>query len=231
VDFERPLVTGTLLRRYKRFLADVELPGLGRVTCHVPNSGAMTGMADPGLRVAVMESPGPGRKLKWTLELVEVGTTWVGVNTLRANPVVAQAIAGGRVASLRGYPDLRREVRFGQDSRVDILLTDGTRRCYVEVKNTTLRDGRRALFPDAVTDRGAKHLVELRERVRLGDRAVIFFLVNRADCTSMAPADLVDRRYGELLREVVREGVEALAYRARSSLDRVELERRLPVRL
>ena len=229
MDFERPLVEGTLVRRYKRFLADVELPRLGLVTCHVPNSGAMTGMSEPGMPVAVMADD--KRRLKWTLELVGVDGTWVGVNTMRANPVVAEGIAAGRVAPLRGYPELRREVRFGQDSRVDILLSDGKRPCYVEVKNATLREGRRALFPDAVTDRGAKHLLQLRDEVRRGNRAVIFFLVNRADCTSMAPADDVDPRYGTLLREVVREGVEPLAYRAVSSLRGVVLERRVQVAL
>ncbi len=229
--FEQALVLGTLIRRYKRFLADVRLDDGRSVTAHTPNSGSMRGCAEPGMRVALSHRPSPKRKLHWTWELVEVGETWVCINTSRPNHIVAEAIAAGRLGPLRGYPEVRPEVPYGTRSRIDLLLSGERGRCWVEVKNCTLRVGRRAEFPDAVTTRGAKHLRELAKVVKKGDRGVILFLVNRADCGSMAPADHIDPGYGQLLRQVTAAGVEALAYRTRCSLEGIEVDRKLPVRL
>lgn len=231
MEFGDPLVLGTLIKRYKRFLSDVRLDDGTEVVAHAANSGSMLGCADPGMRVALSPQDRPNRKLKWTWELVEIEGTWVCINTSLPNRIVAEAIADRRIAPLRGYPGMRPEVRYGKNSRIDLLLEDGDRLCYVEVKNCTMREGRRALFPDAVTTRGAKHLRELRDMVRLGHRGVIFFLVNRADCSHMEPADEIDPVYGKLLRQVVADGVEALAYRTRIDLSGIRIERKLPVRL
>jgi sugar fermentation stimulation protein A len=217
------------VKRYKRFLAEVVLDSGEQVTAHVPNTGSMKSTDAPGSPVALSHHPDPNRKLKWTLELVRVGRSWVGVNTARPNRIVEEAIAAGRIGPLRGYPEIRREVRYGERSRVDLLLEGKKGRCYVEVKNVTYREGRQGLFPDAVTERGAKHLIELREVVRQGHRGVIFFLVNRDDCSSFGPAREIDPRYGELLEEVASQGVEALAYRVRNTLRESAIDRKLRV--
>lgn len=227
--FETPLVTGRLVRRHKRFLADVVLDSGERVTAHVPNTGSMKSTNAPGSPVALSHHSDPKRKLAWTLELVRVGRCWVGVNTGRPNRIVEEAIAAGRIGPLRGYGEIRREVRYGERSRVDLLLEGEKGLCYVEVKNVTYREDRRGLFPDAVTDRGARHLRELRGMVRQGHRGVIFFLINRDDCAAFGPAREIDPRYGEVLDEVVAGGVEPLAYRVRNTLRESVIDRKLAV--
>jgi sugar fermentation stimulation protein A len=217
VEFEPSLRSGQLIRRYKRFMADVELDDGSVVTAHCPNSGSMATCKDPGQAVAIQPAASPQRKLKFTWELYHSGASWVGVNTHRANAIVAEAIADGRVPELAGYERLRREVKYGKNSRIDILLEDDARgSCHVEVKNATLLapDGR-VRFPDAVTERGRKHLDELADLTAAGGRAVMFFLVNRADGDGFGPADHIDPAYGERLRQVMAAGVEVLAYRTR----------------
>lgn len=239
--YELPQLRGRLIERYKRFLADVRLDeahGGGVVTAHCPNSGAMTTCWEPGC-AALLSDHGPDthRKLRYTLEACRMGRAWVGVNTMHPNRVVAEAIRRGQVPELAGYMEVRREVVYGKNgrSRVDILLSGHRSKpdCFVEVKNTTLRggtDNRGALFPDAVTERGRKHLEELAREVRRGKRAVIFFFVGRADCRWMGPADAVDPEYGQALRRVAaRWKVEPLAYRARVSPMGIALLERLPV--
>lgn len=227
--FETALKTGRLVRRHKRFLADVILDSGEAVIAHVPNTGSMKSTDAPGSPVALSHHPDPQRKLAWTLELVRTGRCWVGVNTSRPNRIVEQAIAAGRIGPLRGYPEIRREVRYGERSRVDLLLEGRRGLSYVEVKNVTYRVGRQGRFPDAVTARGARHLVELREMVRQGHRGVIFFLVNRDDCASFAPACDIDPYYCEVLRDVVPGGVEPLAYRVKNTLRTSEIDRKLRV--
>ena len=209
--FENDLTLGILLKRYKRFLADVELEDGKVVTAHVPNTGSMKSTNEPGSRVAMSYNPLPSRKLKWSLELVQAQKHWVGVNTSLTNRIVEEAIVGRRIGPLRGAWEIRREVKYGKSSRIDLLLEKGGARCYVEVKNVTYKQGRRALFPDAVTARGAKHLLELAEMVRQGHRAVAFFLVNRGDCSSMGPAWEIDPKYSQLLKRVSKQGVELMA--------------------
>jgi sugar fermentation stimulation protein A len=219
-----------LVRRYRRFLADVELPDGELVVAHVPNTGSMRSTREPGSPVALSFHPEEHRKLHWTLELVRAGDAWVGVNTNRPNRIVEEAIGRGRIGPLRGYPIIRREVKYGtRRSRIDLLLEREGERCYVEVKNVTYREGRRALFPDAVTARGAKHLEELADMARAGHRAVVFFLVNRVDCASMGPAREIDPTYGELLDRVAAEGVELLAYRVKNDLRESRIDRKIRV--
>ena len=218
MKFDLPLQKGVLLKRYKRFLADVRLPDGTELTVHCPNSGAMTSCSEPGRPVFISDSQNPKRKLRYTLEMIHMGEAWVGVNTANPNRAVAGFIEAGQIPELAGYDSLRREVKYGREgrSRIDILLEDGENkrtRCFVEIKNSTLRDGDYAAFPDAVTTRGLKHLEELEEVVANGDRGVIFFFVGREDCLRMRPADEVDPAYAEALRRVVASGVEALAYR------------------
>ncbi|ACD97156.1 DNA/RNA nuclease SfsA [Trichlorobacter lovleyi] len=226
------LIPGRLIKRYKRFLADIELEDCSVVTAHCPNSGSMLGCNLPGSPVLLSLSPNPNRKLAYTWELLQVNGFWVGLNTMLPNRLAEEAILDGTIVELQGYPKLRREVAYGSErSRIDILLEDDGKRCYVEVKNVTLVEGGLALFPDAVTARGQKHLRELMEMVRNGDRAVLLFTVQRGDGNAVAPADRIDPEYGRLLREAVANGVEALAYRAEVQPEQIRLTERLAVLL
>jgi sugar fermentation stimulation protein A len=224
---------GVLIRRYKRFLADVELPDGSIVTAHTPNTGSMKGLCDPGLRVWLRDTGNGNRKYPLSWELVEAGTeVLVGINTIMANSLVCEAIEGGLIGELQGYTSIRKEVRYGKEqSRIDLLLEGSSGGCYVEVKNVTLAEDGVALFPDALTARGVKHLRELAHVAAEGHRAVIFFCVQRSDVQQVRPADRIDPLYGETLRQVVRQGVEALAYAASVTPDGIELVDRLPVQV
>ncbi len=231
MKFPRALVEGRLLRRYKRFLADVQLPG-GVITAACPNTGSMMGCCEAGSRVWLSESDSPTRKYRHTWELVESSGTIVGINTGLPNALVAEAIAEGVIADLGGYASVRREVRFGEESsRVDLLLESPDRpACYVEVKNVTAAVTRGiALFPDAVSERGAKHLRELMRLKAKGLRPVQLYCVQRADVEEVRPADGIDHEYGRTLREAIAAGVEVMAWRAAVSPEEIRLETRLPV--
>jgi len=223
------LYPGILIRRYQRFLADILLDTGETVTAHCPNSGSMKGCAIPGSRVFLSRCDKPSRRLCYTWELVEHDGTWIGINTGHPNRIVREAIEEGLIPDLRGYESIRPEVRYGENSRIDLLLSGAAGRCYVEIKNVTMVEGDLALFPDAVTTRGQKHLKELMEVVRQGDRGVIFFVVQRADGKAVAPADAIDPEYGRLLRLAVLQGVEALAWQADVTPQELRLARALPL--
>ena len=231
--FPNPLTEGVLLRREKRFTAWVRLGDGREVAAHCTNTGRMTGCSEPGSRVWLSPADRPSRKLKWTWELVEVARgVRLGINTFLTNGLVEEAIRGGVIQELAGYGSIRREVAYGSEgSRADLLLeTEGRPRCWVEVKSATLvSQDRRALFPDAPTARGRKHLRELTAAVRDGDRAALVFTVLRADADTVGPADLVDPEYGTELRTAAAAGVELLAYRARVGRQEIRLVDRLPV--
>jgi sugar fermentation stimulation protein A len=230
VRFQGTTYRAKLVRRYKRFLADVQDEAGKLVTVHCANPGSMLGCDTPDSEVLISESPNLKRKLRYTWELVRVGRSWVGINTMMSNRVVEEAVRAGRVQELRGFRILRREVPYGRNSRVDMRLEDpGV--CYVEVKNVTLARGKVAQFPDAVTARGSKHLSELRQVVRCGQRAVMFFLINRGDCTNMAPARDIDPHYADELGQAVEQGVEVLAYRARVGVRGIRVAERIPFTL
>lgn len=233
MEFERPLLEGTLLRRYKRFLADVQLADGSIITAHTPNTGSMLGCAEPGSRVWLRETDNPKRKYPYAWELVEnLAGVMIGINTGLVNRVVSEAITGGVVAELQGYDSLRQEVRYGsENSRIDLLLEgSGRPPCYVEIKNVTSVDAAStAFFPDATSVRGSKHLRELAQVVAQGGRGVIFFCVQRGDARAVRPADEIDPLYGRTLREALAAGVEALAYRARVTAQAVVLDTALPV--
>ena len=226
------LVEGRFVRRYKRFFADVELPGGEVVVSHCPNPGSMQSCAPDGARVWLSESDSPTRKLRYTWELVEADGAMVCVNTGRANGLVAEALERGAIPALRGWGDVRREVRYGERSRVDFLLRRGERLCYLEVKSVTLALGRRiAGFPDAVTERGRRHLEELMAVAADGHRAVLLFAVNRTGARSVRPADHIDPRYGEAIRRAAGAGVEILAHASRITPRGMTLGPPLPVEL
>ena len=225
----QPLYQGTLVRRYQRFLADVELDDGSLVTAHTPNTGSMMGCALPGNRVLLSKSGNPTRKYPHSWELVHADGVWVGINTQLPNYLAREAIENGTIAELSGYTQIRLEVPYGSGSRIDLLLSGARGLCYVETKNVTLVEAGCALFPDAVSLRGQKHLRELMEMVRQGHRAVNLFVVQRGDGESFSPADAIDPAYGALLREAARNGVELLAYRAAVTQSEVRLEHPLPV--
>jgi sugar fermentation stimulation protein A len=231
MKFARPLVEGRLIRRYKRFLADIQLPG-EVITASCPNTGSMMGCAEAGNRVWLSESESLTRKYRHTWEMVEVGRVMVGINTALPNALVAEAIASGAIPELSGYGTLRREVAFGEErSRVDLLLEDaGRSACYVEVKNVTAAASAGvALFPDCVSERGSKHLRELMRLKAAGLRPVQLYCVQRGDVNEVRPADGIDVQYGRTLREAIAAGVEVLAYRARVTPAEIRLEERIPV--
>ena len=232
MEFAQPLIPGVLVRRYKRFFADVRLADGALVTAHCPNTGGLLGCLDAGNPVWLRDSGNAARKLRFTWQAVRVGRAWVNVDTLLPNRVVADAVADGRVPELTGYAECRREVLCGRSSRIDLRLDgkDG-RPCFVEIKSTTLAEGKVALFPDARTERGVKHLAALARAARRGERAVQFFFVNRADVELFRPADAIDPEYARALRRAVAAGVEILAWTARVGARSLELERSLPIDL
>ncbi|MCF6338600.1 MAG: DNA/RNA nuclease SfsA [Gammaproteobacteria bacterium] len=233
MKFSQPLIEGRLLRRYKRFLADVELKKGKVVTAHTANTGAMTGCSEPGSRVWLSVSDNPKRKYPHSWEIVEVAPgVLCGINTLLGNQLVNEAIVADRISELKGYARIRREVPYGEErSRIDLLLeaSGSAPSCYVEVKNVTLADNGVALFPDAVTVRGTKHLRELTHVVEQGARAVIFYCVQRNDCRECRPAEAVDAVYAHTLREAMEKGVEAIAYQADVSVTGIRLTKVMPV--
>ena len=232
--YDPPLTTAILKRRYKRFLADVQLAGGEEITVHCPNTGAMLGCADPGSRVWLHKSQNPKRKYAYTWELVEVvNGTIVGVNTARPNGLVKDAIERGCIATLPANSNIRAEVAFGTErSRVDLLVEPaGQRACYVEVKNVTavVEDGV-ALFPDAVTDRGTRHLRELSRVAQAGDaRAAMVYCVQRADVHEVRPAEQIDPVYAQALRDAISSGVEVYALRGQPTPDGCQLDTLIPV--
>jgi len=231
-----PLTSGRILRRYKRFLADVELADGSLVTAHCPNTGSMQGCWEEGAPVQLSRSDNPKRKLPWTLERVDMGDGWIGVNTGLVNAVMAEAIEAGRIPPLAGYGRLRREVTVDLEghprSRLDIGLYEGEQPdALVEVKNVTLLDGDYLRFPDAVSERGRKHLDLLLALHQQGQRAVMLYALNRPEAELFAPARDSDPAYAQRLSEVAAGGVEVLAVRVRHPEQGMEAGELVPVDL
>ena len=233
--FSPPLTEARLLRRYKRFLADVELPGVGTITVHCPNTGSMLGCAEPGMRVWLSLAANPERKYAWTWELVEAQPgVVVGIHTGRTNGLVREALQQGVLAELLGYREIQAEVKAGDGFRVDFVLQGHSCNpdCFLEVKNVTaaVQDGV-ALFPDAVSERASRHLRELMQKVAAGKRAMLCFCVQRDDVREVRPADAIDRVYGQTLRAALGAGVEVCAYVARVNAEEATLYRPVPVNI
>jgi sugar fermentation stimulation protein A len=233
--FPAPLLPATLLKRYKRFLADVVLPSGETVTVHCANPGSMIGLNAPGARVWLSKSPNPKRKLAHSWELIEIdlggGAELVGINTAHPNALAAEATAAGLITELASYDTIRREVKYGRNSRVDFLLEGkGRPPCYVEIKNVHLmRQPGLAEFPDAVTKRGAKHLGELSAMVAAGHRAVMLFLVQIGSARRFKISRDIDPGYGKAFDAARRAGVEAIAYRCGITCDGIEVVEPVPI--
>ncbi len=234
MKFPNPLIRATLIKRYKRFLSDHQLENGSTVTAHCANPGAMLGLTEPGAETWLSPASNPKRKLRYSWEMVRVALGalgLVGINTAHPNGIVAEAIGAGQVAELDGYAGIHREVRYGKNSRIDVLLErEGAPPCYVEVKNVHLRrKARVAEFPDSVTARGTKHLRELAAVAEGGGRAVMFYLVQRADCESFGLAGDIDPDYTAAFEAAGKSGVEALCYDCQLGEREIRLARRLPI--
>ncbi|MCP4578710.1 MAG: DNA/RNA nuclease SfsA [Deltaproteobacteria bacterium] len=222
------LTQGILIKRYKRFMADVKLRNNHVVTAHCPNSGSMKACCEPGRTVYLTRHNKPSRRLKYTWEMIHMGTSLVGVNTIVPNRLTKAAVLAGDVPELAGYETIRSEVKYGNNSRIDLLLEKDENRCFVEIKNCTLVTEGLARFPDAVTSRGLKHLIELQEQVKQGDRSVMFYLIQRMDADRFEPADHIDPAYGQELRKAVQNGVEVFVYDVAMDLEGIRLNRAVP---
>jgi sugar fermentation stimulation protein A len=233
VKFETPLLEGVLLKRYKRFLADVKLNDTGEIVLvHVPNPGSMLGVKDPGSPCRISVSSNLKRKIPYTLEMVQTKEgSWVGVNTSITNKLVAEAFEQKIVKPWGKFTEITREVKVGEHSRLDIVLNNKKEKCFVEVKNVSMAYPPCAVFPDAVTERGQKHLRELELLADQGHRAEIFFVVQREDCKTFRPCDEIDPTYGKLLREVSKKGVEVQCWTCKVTPEGIWLSHSLPVDL
>ena len=232
MKFPDPLIAGTLIRRYKRFLSDVEIAGGEIVTAHCANPGSMMGMNAPGTEVWLSPARNPKRKLRYSWELSRIDGHLVGINTSYPNTLIEEALKDGKIPELAGYSSVRREVRYGKNSRIDLLLEAETRpKCYVEIKNVTLKRGPMAEFPDSVTARGTKHLFELMDMVEQGARAVMLYVVQRGDCERFTIAKDIDPVYGDALGRALEMGVEALCYSCDMGLEAIEVDGPMPITL
>jgi len=230
MSFPLPLLPGRLIKRYKRFLADITLDTGEVITAHCANPGALLGGTTPGLRVWVSYHPSPARKLSYTWQIVEMDGTHVGVNTSLPNGLAEKAILEDRITELVGYDTLKREVKYGRNSRIDLLLTASNKPpCYVEVKNVHLKRGNAAEFPDSVTARGTKHLRELEKVVTEGNRAVMLYIIQRNDCSHFSFAADIDPTYAATAIHVLSRGVEAYAYSCCVTPERIEVGERCMV--
>lgn len=231
--FPAPLISGILIKRYKRFLADIELDNGEIITAHCANSGSMMGLKDEGLKVWVSPANNPKRKLQYTWELVEVNDNLVGVNTSLPNKIVSEAITQGKIPYLTGYEKLKHEVKYGQNSRIDIYLEDSKKgKCFVEVKSVTLSRNRgKAEFPDAVTERGQKHLFELAAQAQNGHRAVMIYLVQYENIDSFSIASDIDSAYFDAFKNALIHNVEAYAYGCKLSPQEIAIDREITIKI
>jgi sugar fermentation stimulation protein A len=229
--FTSPLVQGTLIKRYKRFLADVRMDNDEIITAHCPNTGTMLSCSAPDSRVCLSRSNNPKRKYPFTLEMVEDNATWVGVNTARTNSLVAESLMQGQIAEFQDIKTIKTEIRTSDHTRLDLQVMHGEDSTFIEVKNCSLAVDRWAMFPDAITARGTKHLHELMRLAQEGAKTCIFFLVQRMDADRFRPASHIDAVYGETLQQAVAAGVMVLAYQAEVSPKGIRVARSLPCSL
>lgn len=227
MQFKDKLIEGKLIRRYKRFLADIQLENGEIVIAHCTNTGSMTSCIEEGAPVMLTSVSDPKRKTKFTWEMIYINHNWVGINTMNPNRFAAEAISNNEIPGLEGYTSVRSEVKYG-DSRFDLKLEKDNEVCYVEIKNVTMRDGNLALFPDAVSTRGLKHLNTLWEVKRAGMRAVMLYIMQRTDVDQFAPAKDIDPNYAKTLKDVFENGVEVIPAQVKVSPEGIEFHRILP---
>ena len=229
MQFSSPLTDGILIKRYKRFLADIQLADGNVIIAHCPNTGTMLTCSRPGSAVCLSTSDNPKRKYQYTLEMIKVGATWVGVNTARSNRLVAEALINGQIAEFRKVEKVVAEIKTSSHTRLDLKIMTGDCSTYLEVKNCSLVIDGCAMFPDAVTVRGTKHLHELTRLVEEGSGAAIFFLVQRLDADRFAPAVHIDPDYAQALKLAIAAGVRVLVYQARVSPEGIHVVNSLPL--
>lgn len=227
MEFPNKLIHGTLVKRYKRFLADVKLDDGTIVVAHCTNSGSMKSCLENGAEVYLTPVNDPKRKTRFTWEMIKINGNWVGINTGNPNKLAFDAISAGTIPELAGYTNVKREVKFG-DSRFDVFAKNEKEQCFVEVKNVSLKEGKYALFPDSVTTRGQKHLRTLMKVKSKGIRAVMLYVVQRSDVDVFAPAAEIDVEYAKTLKNAVTAGVEVIVMQARVTPHKIELVKRLP---
>ena len=226
MQFEK-LIKGKLVKRYKRFLADIILEDGQEITAHVPNSGAMTSCIEDNCDVWVTFHDNPKRKLKYTLELTKMSENLICTNTGVANKIAIEAIENSTIKELQGYTSLKPEQKYGQNSRIDILLENENQKCYVEVKSVSLRIDDYLAFPDAVTSRGTKHLNELYEMTLQGHRAVMLYIIQRTDNLPFRLAKEIDKKYFEAFNEVTTKGVEVLVYQSCIDFENINIDKKV----
>lgn len=226
MQFEK-LIKGKLIKRYKRFLADIILENGEEITAHVPNSGAMTSCIEENCDVWVTFHDNPKRKLKYTLELTKMGKELICTNTGVANKIAIEAIENKTIKELQGYSSLKPEQKYGEKSRIDILLENANQKCYVEVKSVSLKIEDNLAFPDAVTSRGTKHLNELKTMVEQGHRAVMLYVIQRTDNLPFRLACEIDKKYCEAFKEVTKQGVEVLVYQSNINFDKIFIDKKI----
>jgi sugar fermentation stimulation protein A len=226
MKFEK-LIKGKLVKRYKRFLADIILENGDEITAHVPNSGAMTSCIEDNCDVWLTFHDNPKRKLKYTLELTKMGENLICTNTGVANKIAIEAIENGFIKELQGYDYLKPEQKYGQNSRIDIFLENQNQKCYVEVKSVSLKIDDTLAFPDSVTSRGTKHLNELCDMVEQGHRAVMLYVVQRTDDLPFRLACEIDKKYCEAFKEVTKQGVEVLVYQSNINFDKIFIDKKI----
>lgn len=230
MEFEKPLIAGTILKRYKRFLCDIEVDG-NILTAHCPNSGSMKGIPLNDAPAMISPADNPARKLKYTLEMIHNGSVWVGTNTMRTNLIAHEGMQTGAIRELASFDTIKREVKISAKSRIDFVGYTADEPCYIEVKNVSLVEGQTALFPDAVTTRGQRHLDELIELRNNGWRAAMLYIIQRTDCTYFAPAQEIDPIYAKKLTEAAQAGVEIIAYQAEVSPQQIQILKPITVNL
>jgi sugar fermentation stimulation protein A len=230
LNFEQSLVHGTLIKRYKRFLADVRLDDGTEVVAHCTNSGSMKSCLENGAEVYLTPVTDPKRRTKFTWEMIKINGGWVGINTANPNKLAFEAISAGLIPDLTGYTNVKREVVFG-DSRFDVYAENETEKCFIEVKNVSLKEGKYALFPDAVTTRGQKHLKTLMEVKATGIRAVMLYIVQRTDVEVFAPAREIDPEYTKILKQAINAGVEVIVLLVEVTQQGIDIKKKLPVEI
>lgn len=230
MKFDTPLIHGTLIKRYKRFLTDVKLDDGIEVIAHCTNSGSMKTCIEEGAEVYLSPAKDPKRKTKFTWEMIKINGDWVGINTSHPNLIAYEAIKKGEIKQLQGYDHVQREVKTG-NSRIDIMAQNKHETCFIEVKNVTMKDGNHARFPDAVTTRGKKHLDELMALKKEGIRAVMLYIIQRSDVEIFAPAHDIDPDYANTLKKAYKEGVEIIPLQVKVSPEKIIIDRELPFTL
>ncbi len=227
MNFYKPLIHGRLIKRYKRFLADVKLDNGEIVTAHCTNTGSMKSCLEDNAEVYLSPVDDPNRKTKFTWEMIKINGDWVGINTGNPNKLAFDTVKNGKIEKLQGYTEVKREVKF-DDSRFDVMAKNETETCFIEVKNVTLKEGNYALFPDAVTSRGKKHLETLIKVKEQGMRAVMLYIIQRMDVDIFAPAKEIDPEYTKTLKKAYAKGVEIIPMQAKVTPEKIELIKELP---